>query len=106
MISLLPCANPTTHSSILLSDLSYLFSQHLPLPEFISYGKVRVSYAKIGKDALPYSTTTGYSPYSPSSTGLPSGVTGVTRGANLGDPNLRPEFTNTIEAGLGNGFSQ
>jgi hypothetical protein len=77
-------------------SLSYLFSEHIKLPEFISYGKARISYAKIGKDALPYSTSTGYSAY----TSLPAGTTGFTRGANLGDPNLRPEFTNTIEGGL------
>ena len=77
-------------------SLSYLFSEHFKLPEFITYGKARISYAKIGKDALPYSTSTGYSAY----TSLPSGTTGFTRGANLGDPNLRPEFTNTIEGGL------
>ncbi|WP_276504347.1 SusC/RagA family TonB-linked outer membrane protein [Terrimonas pollutisoli] len=77
-------------------SLSYLFSQNLQLPDFISYGKVRFSYAKIGKDALPYSTSTGYSAY----TLLPAGITGFTRGANLGDPDLRPEFTNTFEGGL------
>ena len=77
-------------------SLGYIFSEHLNLPEFITYGKFRVSYAKIGKDALPYSTTTGYAAY----TSLPTGVTGFTRASNLGDPNLRPEFTNTIEAGL------
>ncbi len=78
------------------ASLSYLFSEQLKLPEFINYGKARISYAKIGKDALPYSTSTGYSAY----TSLPSGTTGFTRGSNLGDPNLRPEFTNTIEGGL------
>ncbi len=77
-------------------SLSYLFSEHIKLPDYVSYGKARISYAKIGKDALPYSTSTGYSAY----TSLPSGTTGFTRGANLGDPNLRPEFTNTIEGGL------
>lgn len=81
-------------------SLSYLISEHITLPSVISNAKVRLSYAKIGKDALPYSTATGYSAY----TGLPAGVTGFTRGANLGDPNLRPEFTNTIEGGLEIGF--
>ena len=65
-------------------SLSYLFSQNIELPDFISYGKVRLSYAKIGKDALPYSTSTGYSAYAL----LPAGITGFTRGANLGDPDL------------------
>ncbi|WP_420148881.1 SusC/RagA family TonB-linked outer membrane protein [Spirosoma sp.] len=78
------------------ASLSYLFSRQMQLPQFISLGKLRASYAQIGKDAAPYSTITGYSPY----TQLPSGTTGFTRGALLGDPNLRPEFTDTFEAGL------
>ena len=77
-------------------SLSYLLSEHLKLPEFIDFTKARISYAKIGKDAAPYSTANGYAAY----TSLPSGVTGFTRAALLGDPNLRPEFTNTIEGGL------
>lgn len=78
------------------ASLSYLFSEHLKLPEYISYGKARISYAKIGKDAQPYSTSIGYDPYG----NLPTGTTGFTRPALLGDPDLRPEFTNTIEGGL------
>lgn len=81
--------------------LSYLFSQHLTLPEVITYGKLRLSYAKLGKDALPYSTSTGYTSYGTGSvSGLPAGVTGLTRSANLGDADLKPEFTNTFEVGL------
>ena len=87
--------------------LSYLFSKHLKMPSFINFGKLRLSYAKIGKDAAPYSTVTGDVPYSPSTVfGLPAGVTGVTRASNLGDPGLRPEFTNTYEAGLEMSFFQ
>lgn len=78
------------------ASLSYVFSEHLKMPAAITSGKFRLSYAKIGKDAAPYSTSTGYSAY----TSLPSGSTGFTRGSVLGDPNLRPEFTNTIEGGL------
>jgi TonB-linked SusC/RagA family outer membrane protein len=78
------------------ASLGYVFSEQIKLPAFISYGKARVSYAKIGKDAIPYSTGIGYSAY----TFLPSGVTGFTRGALLGDPDLGPEFTNTWEGGL------
>ncbi|GAB3908085.1 SusC/RagA family TonB-linked outer membrane protein [Larkinella knui] len=78
------------------ASLGYVFSQQFKLPAFITMGKLRASYAKIGKDAAPYSTITGYSAY----TSLPSGSTGFTRGSLLGDPNLRPEFTDTYEGGL------
>ena len=77
-------------------SLSYIFSEHFKLPEVITSSKLRLSYAKIGKDAAPYSTSTGYAAY----TSLPAGSTGFTRGSVLGDPNLRPEFTNTFEGGL------
>jgi TonB-linked SusC/RagA family outer membrane protein len=82
------------------ASLSYIFSQQFKLPETISLGKLRASYAKIGKDASPYSTITGYSPYLQ----LPAGQTGFTRSALLGDPGLRPEFTDTFEAGIEMGF--
>lgn len=78
------------------ASLSYVFSEHIKLPELVTYGKLRFSYAKIGKDAPAYSTANGYSAY----TALPSGVTGFTRASLLGDPKLRPEFTNTFEGGL------
>ena len=78
------------------ASLSYIFSDHIKLPEAIKYAKLRLSYAQIGKDALPYSTSNGYSPYQ----SLPSGVTGVTRASLLGDPTLKPEFTNTYEGGI------
>lgn len=77
-------------------SVGYVFSQQFNLPQFITMGKLRASYAQIGKDAAPYSTITGYSPY----TQLPSGSTGFTRGSLLGDPNLRPEFTDTFESGV------
>ncbi|MEJ7768941.1 MAG: SusC/RagA family TonB-linked outer membrane protein [Chitinophagaceae bacterium] len=78
------------------ASISYVLSESFNLPEIISYSKLRFSYARIGKDAQPYSTTTGYSAYS----SLPAGSTGFTRGSNLGDPALRPEFTDTYEGGL------
>lgn len=78
------------------ASLSYVFSDMIKLPSFIGQSKLRLSYAQIGKDAAPYSTSTGFATY----TGLPTGTTGLTIASNLGDPNLRPEFTNTYEAGL------
>ena len=82
------------------ASLGYVFSQQFAMPSYVSLGKLRASYAKIGKDALPYSTTTGYASY----TSLPTGVTGFSRGSLLGDPTLRPEFTETFEGGLELGF--
>ncbi|WP_162053355.1 SusC/RagA family TonB-linked outer membrane protein [Pontibacter pamirensis] len=78
------------------ASLSYVFSEHLELPAFIDQSKFRLSYAQIGKDALEYSTSSGYGGYDV----LPTGYTGYTRSALLGNPELRPEFTNTYEAGL------
>ncbi|WP_143306717.1 SusC/RagA family TonB-linked outer membrane protein [Chitinophaga vietnamensis] len=80
------------------ASLSYVFSEHLKAPTNIfSYGKLRVSYAKVGKDAVPYSTNSGFVPL----TGGPIGssVIGWTRADRRGDPHLKPEFTNTFEAG-------
>ena len=77
-------------------NVSYVFSDHFKLPEVIDYAKLRLSYAQVGKDANAYATSYGYGSY----TGLPTGYTGFTRSALLGNPLLRPEFTNTYEAGL------
>lgn len=78
------------------ASLSYVFSDNIKLPEFINQSKFRLSYAQIGKDAAPYSTSNGFSNY----TGLPTGTTGLTIASNLGDQNLKPEFTDTYETGL------
>ncbi|MCX2475902.1 SusC/RagA family TonB-linked outer membrane protein [Pedobacter sp. MC2016-05] len=78
------------------ASLSYVFSDHLKLPSVINQAKLRLSYARIGKDASEYSTFTGYSPYG----NLPTGTGGLTIASNLGNPDLLPEFTNTYEAGL------
>lgn len=75
---------------------SWIFSDHMQDQELLSYGKLRLSYAKIGKDAQPYSTITGFTTYQ----NLPTEYTGFTRAGLLGDPELRPEFTNTYEAGI------
>ncbi|ERJ58033.1 SusC/RagA family TonB-linked outer membrane protein [Sphingobacterium paucimobilis] len=75
---------------------SYVFSEHMPNKDLLSYGKLRLSYAKIGKDALAYSTSNGNAVYRE----LPTGYTGFTRSTLLGDEQLRPEFTQTYEAGF------
>ncbi|HEY0732714.1 MAG TPA: SusC/RagA family TonB-linked outer membrane protein, partial [Chitinophagaceae bacterium] len=77
------------------ASLSYIFSDMMTLPDWWSYGKAKVSYAKIAKDAEAYSTSTGFISGTPIGNVIP--WTNVDR---LGNPVLRPEFTNTTEAGL------
>lgn len=78
------------------ASLAYTFSEHLKLPQAITNAKLRLSYAQIGKDAREYATSNGFAIYQ----GLPTGYTGFTRASLLGNPDLKPEFTNTYEAGL------
>ncbi len=82
------------------ASLSYIVSDHLSLPSAISNAKLKFSYAQIGKDAGAYATSDGFANY----TGLPTGYTGFTRPSLLGDPGLKPEFTNTYEGGLSMDF--
>lgn len=88
------------------ATLSYIFTDNIELPSEINNGKIRFSYASIGKDANPYSMSGGFSPFTGTGalTALPAEYTGFTRPALLGDPNLRPEFTNTYEGGLDMSF--
>ncbi|HEU4553892.1 MAG TPA: SusC/RagA family TonB-linked outer membrane protein [Chitinophaga sp.] len=76
----------------------YIFTDHLKLPQHIlSYGKLRASWAKIGKDASPYKLTSGYEtlPGGP----IDNNIIGWTRADTKTDPDLKPEFTSTFEAG-------
>ncbi|MCH7401757.1 SusC/RagA family TonB-linked outer membrane protein [Belliella kenyensis] len=82
------------------ASMSYVFSENFELPSFMDKGRFKFSYAEIGKDAGEYSTSGGFASY----TGLPTGIIGFTRPALLGDPGLRPEFTETFETGIELGF--
>jgi TonB-linked SusC/RagA family outer membrane protein len=76
------------------ASLSYVFSDQFKLPGFWSYGKLKASYAKIGKDGDAYAITNGFA------TGLVIGSSvPFYQNRTLGNPNLRPEFTNTAELG-------
>ena len=77
------------------ASLSYVFSDMLKLPVWWSYGKLKASYAKVGKDGNPYGTTTGFIATTPIGNVIP--FTNVDR---QGNPLLRPEFTNSVEAGF------
>jgi TonB-linked SusC/RagA family outer membrane protein len=77
------------------ASVSYVFSDQFKLPDWIGQSKIRFSYAKLGKDANEYSTSYGFGTYT-----LPSGFTGLSISSNLGNADLRPEFTNTYDMGL------
>jgi TonB-linked SusC/RagA family outer membrane protein len=77
------------------ASLSYVFSDMVKLTDWWSYGKLKASYARVGKDGNPYGTTTGFVSTIPIGNVLP--FTNVDR---LGNLLLRPEFTTSVEAGF------
>ncbi len=79
-------------------SLSYVFSQHFKLPDWINYGKLRASFSEIGIGApSPYLTNTYYG----NAFGQPiGGVIPWSRDDSRGDPNLKPEVTTNREVGI------
>ena len=77
-------------------NLSYAFSEHLDLPTWITFGKLRGSVAQVGKDTNPHILGATY--VSPGVFPL-NGQVGFSRNSTFGDPALRPEQTTSIEFG-------
>jgi TonB-linked SusC/RagA family outer membrane protein len=73
--------------------------------KILPYGKVRVSYAIVAKDASPYYTQTTYNPYTIAdgwTAGDPfpfANTSGYTWGPGLGNAKLKPEKTKSFEVG-------
>jgi len=78
------------------ASLSYVFTESLGLQDnpIFNYGKLRASYAEVGKDADPYQIGIYYST-------LPAfaGVSGIRRDIKVGSEGLRPERTKGLEFG-------
>jgi len=74
--------------------LSGLVSEMVKLPSYISYAKVRGSYASVGNDTGPYNL---YNTYSLS--GYWNGAPTLTNPSNLLNNNLKPAMSNTWEVG-------
>ncbi|WP_028375898.1 SusC/RagA family TonB-linked outer membrane protein [Leeuwenhoekiella sp. MAR_2009_132] len=72
--------------------LSGVISEMVELPEFITYAKVRASYAEVGNDTDPYQLSPQLS-YIGGNGGM---LYGQTTAAN---PNLKPEISNSVEFG-------
>jgi ferric enterobactin receptor len=73
---------------------SFVFTSLLPRNTSLSFGKVRASWAQVGKDANPYATLTYVNP--PISIG---NFTGVGNQYTSGNPNLKPEIQTSWEVG-------
>ncbi|WP_149912760.1 SusC/RagA family TonB-linked outer membrane protein [Sphingobacterium cavernae] len=91
--STLPVANrsyfyPSVGGSFVFSELTKDFS-------WLNYGKLRASWAKVGKDASPYLTATTLWP----SREFLGGLVGTGNFWNRGNPGLRPETTTSFEVG-------
>jgi TonB-linked SusC/RagA family outer membrane protein len=77
------------------ASLSYIFSDQLKMPTWLTNGKLRVSLAQTGKDAAPYSTSIVYVP-----NGAPiNNVSLWSRSNSAGVRNLKPEMTTAFEVG-------
>lgn len=76
-------------------SLSYVFSDMFKMPSWMTYGKLRASYAEIGKGTGPYRTNSYYfaTPLTSTSQIIWS------RSDQRGSPGLLPERTKTLEIG-------
>ena len=74
---------------------SLVFTELLPKSDVLSFGKIRASWAKVGKDTNPYELVTTLWP---SLTFL--GGLGVGNHWQRGNPYLVPEMTSSFEVGL------
>ncbi|WP_230981500.1 SusC/RagA family TonB-linked outer membrane protein [Echinicola salinicaeni] len=77
-------------------NLSYVFSETMSLPTWFTFGKIRASWAEVGKDTNPH--ILGATFVSPSVFPL-NGQVGFSRNSTFGDPLLKPELTSSIEFG-------
>ena len=74
--------------------LTWVASDMMDLPEFISFGKVRASYTKVGNDAAPYLINQTYSFGQGGNNGF------INRDGLQPAPDLKPEQTTSLELGL------
>jgi TonB-linked SusC/RagA family outer membrane protein len=83
------------------ASLSYVFTDlHHISNSVLNFGKLRASYAQVGKDAPPYSN----GPYFSSAIGFPfisgsTSVPGFLRSSDFADPKLNPEKQKSVELG-------
>ncbi len=77
-------------------NLGYVFSENFELPSWFTFGKLRASWAQVGKDTNPH--VLGITYVAPDVFPL-DGQVGFSRNTSFGDPELKPELTTSIEFG-------
>lgn len=89
------------------ASAALIFSKLLPKNSVLTYGKLRLASAQVGKDADPYQLTSVFftgsigDGYNNSVLKSPYGtVVGYERGNRIANANLRPEFTTSNEIGV------
>lgn len=95
IVSVLPKANRSfVYPSF---NAGYVFTEHLAKNNFLSYGKLRASWAQVGKATTPYLIGTYYD----ITDNFPYGNTtpGYNRRLTAADQDLKPERTTSIEVG-------
>ncbi len=77
--------------------LSWVISDMIDMPNFVTFAKLRSSFAKVGKDTRPYVVGR----YFGVASNFPFGdAVGFDLASSFGDIKLKPEFTNSFEIGL------
>lgn len=89
---------PTANRSYFYPSVggSFVFSELLSGKDILSFGKIRASWARVGKDAAPYVTNTYLWP----SREFLGGIIGTGNSWSRGNPYLKPENTDSYEVGL------
>lgn len=91
--TLAPANNSIFYPSV---GLSYVFSNQFTLPDWLSFGKFRASYAEVGGGSSAYSTKTGYSFDAIGYMGTPT----LSLPGSIANPNLLPYQTREYEVGF------
>jgi len=85
---------PSVSGSLVFTQ--FLQDRGLMDDSIISFGKIRASWARVGKDASPYATST----YLNSSTTMLGDIVGYGTSWTRGNPVLKPEMTESTEIGI------
>lgn len=84
---------PSVNTSVVISDM--ITKNGGSLPDWLTFGKVRASYAEVGNDLPPYQLVNAYSIGND-----PFGNTTATSGSTLFDPNVVNELIKSYEIGI------